>query len=152
MVSFITVNTAGAFAAQRPSLRDRVSGRVEQRNANRRSDVRSQVNRSQRSQRSLRSDRPSINRSTPLSRRPTFNRPNRPINRDVFRRDRTIARPYGSFFNRSRVYHRQPSLYRGRPYYGGYHRSSSLSPLEFFGIGAAIIAIAAAASHAHCDY
>ena|GEM_PF-6286062 len=166
MVSFITVNTAGAFAAQRPTSRDRVSGRVEQRNTNRGSDARRQerrtetrLNEAQRN-RAQRSERPSINRSSPLNRRQNYERPNRPVNRDVLRRGRPITRPQGSFFNRSRFYNSRPfSSYRSRPYYGSsrpyygsYRRNNSISPLEFFGIGAAIIAIAAAASHAHCDY
>jgi hypothetical protein len=143
MVSFITVSSADAFAAQRPISRGRVSGRVEHRNTNRGSDLRSQLQRSHRD---------SINRSTPLHRRTTSDRLSRP--RDYFNRTRPITRPHDRFFDRSRMFDRRSFSYRGRPYYGygNYHRSNSMSPLEFLGIGAAIIAIAAAASHAHCDY
>jgi Ni/Co efflux regulator RcnB len=141
MVSFVTVNTTSAFAAQRLVGRGRVSGRVEHRNSDRRVAVRRPD--------SLR-ERYYTSRS-PLDRRSSVNRPFR-RDHDLFRRDRPIARHNYSFFNRSRLYSRRPIMpFRSRPYYSGHRHSSSLSPLEFLGIGAAIIAIAAAAN-ACSDY
>ena len=179
MLSFITVNTAGAFAAERPNSRNRVSGRVEQRSNSRdrasgrteqRSNLRNRLsgrteqrntNRGSDTRRQLqRNDRPSTNRSGTLSRRSNFDRLSRPATRDFFRNSRPMGSYGSSFFNRSRGYYRRPfPSYSSRPYsipysrpYYGHRRSSSISPLEFLGIGAAIIAIAAAASHANCDY
>jgi hypothetical protein len=139
MVSFVTVNTTGAFAALKLTERGRgrVSGRVEHRNSDRRIAVRRPD--------SL-SERHYTNRTSPLNRRSSISRPLR-RDSDFFRRDRPVARHNYGFFNRSRLYSRRPIMpFRGRPYYYGHSHSSSLSPLEFFGIGAAIIAIAAAAN------
>ncbi|MCL1874943.1 MAG: hypothetical protein FWF87_01635 [Synergistaceae bacterium] len=146
MASFVTVNAAGAFAEARffERGRGRVSGRVEHRNTDRRIDSR-------------RSSPPVERR---LSSRPAPNMrgfANRPARRDsyFFNRSRPMTRHHSNFFNRPRVFNRRPvaPLYRSRPYYSGHsHRSSSLSALEFFGISAAIISIAAAASHTCYDY
>jgi hypothetical protein len=143
MVSFVTVNTTGAFAEQK--LTERGRGRVFGRVGHSTSDKRINVKRPD----SIR-DRHFTSRTSPLDRRSTLHRPLR-RDHDFFRRDRPVARHNYGFFNRSRLYSRRPIMpFRGRPYYGHSH-SSSLSPLEFLGIGAAIIAIATAANSC-CDY
>jgi Ni/Co efflux regulator RcnB len=145
IVSFVAVSIPSAFAEESIYERGRVSGRVMHRQPNRGTDVRRPVRPVQ---------RPSFNRSAPLDRRTALSRPSRPSNYDYFRHSRPIARHNSSFFNRTRYYNSHPlPQYRYRPwYYGNYRRSSSLSPLEFLGIGAAIIAIAAAANSTCCDY
>jgi Ni/Co efflux regulator RcnB len=156
VVSFVMVNTTGAFAAQKINERGRVSGRVEHKQSDRRALTRRpdqphrpSINRSDRLNR-----RPEFNRSAPLNRRSEISRPHHSSNSDFFRRNRPMASHNDSFFNRSRYYNRRPfPQYHPRPYYSGSHRhSNSMSPLEFLGIGAAIIAIAAAASHTCPDY
>ena len=147
VVSFVLVNTAGAFAEAKfyEKGRGKISGRVEHRNTDRRTTVH-------------RPNYPAERRLTnrPAPDRHSFTNRTTRRNSEFFNRSRPMARHNGSFFNRSRFYNRRPvaPLYRSsRPYYTGHrHRSSSLTPLEFFGIGAAIISIAAAASHTCCDY
>ena len=168
IVSFLSANTTAAFAEQRVNERGRVSGRVEHRQPDRRIDLnrpaqdrRIVVNRPAPDRR-IDANRPNhdrrivVNRPAP-DRRIIVNRPNRPIYNDNYSYNRPAARHNGNFFNRSGYYsHHHAPIYRPapRPYYSHHYnvrRSSSLSPLEFLGIGAAIIAIAAAASHT-CDY
>lgn len=145
MVSFVTVNTTGAFAAQSLYGRGRVSGRVEHRNTDRRTIA---------GRPGSPLERRLTNRSNPLDRRSITNRPLR-RNNDFFNRSRPATRYNSNFYNRSRFFNRRPIApqYRYRPYYSGHsHSSSSLTALEFLGLGAAILSIAAAASHTCCDY
>ena len=139
IVSFVTVTAAGAFADPRSFGRGRISGRVERRDSDRR----------------IRPNYPSerrVSRPVPLDRRSYLGRPDR-HDRVIIRRDRPLARRHYGFFNRPRYYDRRPAmLYSGRPHYYGHRHSSSLSPLEFFGIGAVILAVAAAANSAYYDY
>jgi len=169
IVSFITVNVGGAFADIR-SDRGRVSGKVERKLPDKKPGINRPVQQN---------NKPAVNRPAQPKNNPFLNRPNQPknnpflnrpahpnnkpvlkhqdrqINNDIFRRNRPITRHNDSFFNRTRIYNRRPfPPHSTRPYYyKPYSRSSnnSLTPLEFLGLGAAIIAIAAAVTHT-CDY
>jgi len=142
LLSFVTVNTAGAFAEQRPNERGRISGKIERRDSDRRINVR----------------RPDSSRERRLSRRSASQERRFYENRNarrgdsLSRRSRPMARGNHSFFNRTRYYNRRPMVQHRPYYYGHSRRSSGVSALEFLGVSAAIIAIATAASHAHCDY
>ena len=178
VVSFMTVNTAGAFAEQR-GVPARRSGRSEE---NRQS--RPAPNRRHEANRPAPNRRPVVNRPAPNhrheanrpghDRRPVISRPapdRRPVvirpNNNLHRRQAMATRHHNSFFNRvgRSPYRHRPApypAYRHRPapysaYQPNYHyhgrRSSSLTPLEFFGIGAAIIAMAAMVNNAsYYDY
>ena len=171
IASFLSANTTAAFAEQNVNERGRVSGRVERERGQ--SERRPVINRSAPDRRPIinrpDSDRRAvINRPAPdrrhivnrpdPDRRHIVTRPNRPIYNDNYRYNRPAPRHNSNFFGRSGYYsHRPAPQYRPRPfpYYAHHHnvrRSSSITPLEFLGIGAAIIAIAAAASHTCNDY
>lgn len=153
IVSFITVSTAGAFANPIDFERNRaMSKRIE-----RKQDRKPAINRQAPARRNEISRQNRPNRLE-LGKRPIIRgaiRPNNSPNR--YQYQRPITRPNGSFFNRAaRSY---PSLRNhSRPYpsyrpsYRHSRSSSSMSALEFLGIGAAIISLVAIISNSTNNY
>ena len=145
IVSFVMVSTGSAFAEPRDFERNGVvTKRIERRHDR----------------------RPAINRQAPIRRNEAtrMQRPNRPEpgnrimrnrahpNNEHNRYQRPIIRNNGGFFNRVGRYPSYPN-YDSRPYHSYRNhnhyrsgRSSSITPLEFLGIGAVLLTIAAMVS------
>ncbi|MCL2768272.1 MAG: hypothetical protein FWE49_06075, partial [Synergistaceae bacterium] len=136
IASFLIVSAGGAFAAPSGSLRERDgTNKIE-----RRDDRRTITNRPQ-NRRLV--NRPGLNRRHAVNRpvqRQSITRHSRPTNHHFSRN-----RP-GNFFNRAARYPR----YNNRPFTNyrpyNYSRNNSMTPLEFLGIGAMIISLAAIVS------
>ena len=139
IVSFVTVTAGSAFAGPGESVSERMAARRAERNQEikRPPMVRHAPN-----------QRPAISRPVP-NQRQIISRP-APNQRPVAGFNRPIARPNSNFFNRAGRYQRPQ--YAPKPVYRPSHprrhsSSSSLSGMELFGIGAAVLLLAAMVSN-----